>query len=77
MNRPADANTASCPKLSSLSVSGDEFNMKRKPQGKNCISTKVFKRRREIIRVSLLQILLNGKMDVSDRCWRRNVLVTT
>ena len=66
MNRPADANTASCPKLSSLSVSGDEFNMKRKPQGKNCISTKVFKRRREIIRVSLLKIVLNGKMDVGD-----------
>jgi len=77
MNRPADANTASCPKLSSLSVSGDEFNMKRKPQGKNCISTKVFKRRREIIRVSLLKIVLNGKMNVGDGCWRRNVLVTT
>jgi len=55
MNRPADANTASCPKLSSLSVSGDEFNMKRKPQGKNCISTKVFKRRREIIRKNFSQ----------------------
>ena len=52
MNRPPDANTASCPKLSSLSVSGDEFNMKRKPQGKNCITTKVFRRRRAVIRVS-------------------------
>ena len=63
MNRPADANTASCPKLSSLSVSGDEFNMKRKPQGKNCISTKVFKRRREIIRVSYLKAVFCPLME--------------